>query len=515
MGIHKEERSISRLTRAAGRRGVDVQGTLDVDDGSGTLTGDRYVESLRDGREVWLDGQKVDVSTHPAFAGVTRELARLYDMQHSPEYRDQMTFVSPSTGNRVSFSYLLPTTPEELTAKAANSNLWMKETWGQMGRLSDFCANFLVGFWDYREELGKVDPRFKVNVEAYHRYAQENDLVLTHALGDPQIDRSSSPTQDPDLALRVVEEDGDGIVVRGAKQLSTLAPLAQEALVYLSASFALREEEQFVQWFAIPINAPGLKVVCREPLSPRSNGYGHFFSSRFDEQDALLIFDDVRVPWERVFLLRDGRTALAGLARSSPWAVMSTNYRFYQRMLTTVGVASMMAEAIGVDGFKEVRDRLGEMVTYLEIFRLAIAGTMASPRLTPSGLVAPSGSAATGTYAAQISSRMAELLRQVGTSGIVMQPSERDLANPELRPYLEKYMRGRNMGVEEKSRLFRLAWDLAGDSYGQRQELYEYLHRGDLTRNRSNLYAAFDRSEINDRIRKVISQPLPHGEPLG
>lgn len=492
-----------------------MAGILDVGQAQGALTGERYVQSLRDGREVWLDGEKVDVSTHPAFAGVTRELARLYDLQHSPEHQDQMTYVSPESGNRVSLSYLLPRTVEELRAKADNSSLWMKETWGLMGRLSDFCANFLVGFWDFREELGKVDPRFKVNVESYHRYAQEHDLVLTHALGDPQIDRSSSPTQDPDLALRVVDQHADGIVVRGAKQLSTLAPIAQEALVYLSASFALREEEQFVQWFAIPINAPGLKVVCREPLSLHDNGYGHFFSSRLDEQDALLIFSDVLVPWERVFLLRDGRTALTGLGRSSPWASMSTNLRFHQRMLTMVGVASMVAEAIGVDGFREVRDRLGEMVTYTEIFRLAIEGTMANPRVTPGGLVAPSGSMATGTYAAQLSARMAELLRQVGASGIIMQPSERDLANPELRPYLEKYMRGRNIGVAEKSRLFRLAWDLVGDSYGQRQDLYEYLHRGDLTRNRNNLYLGFDRTEICERIRQVISEPLPHGEPNG
>lgn len=491
--------------------------TLGIEKAQGALTGARYLASLRDGREVWLDGEKVDVSTHPAFAGVTRELARLYDLQHSAQYRDEMTFISAQTGNRVSRSYLLPRSADELRSKARNSEIWMQETWGQMGRLSDFCANFLVGFWDFREELGKVDPRFQANVEAYHLYAQEQDVVLTHALGDPQIDRSSSPTQEPDLALRVVQQTSDGVVVRGAKQLSTLAPVAQEALIYLSATFAMREEEQFVQWFALPMNAAGLKIVCREPLSLHANGYGHFFSSRFDEPDALLIFDDVLVPWERVFLLRDGRTALAGLGRSSPWAVMSTNRRFHQRMLTMVGVASLAAEAIGVDGFKEVGDRLGEMVTYLEIFRLAVEGTLASPKLTPGGLVAPAGSIATGTYAAQVSARMAELLRQVGTSGILMQPSERDLANAELRPYLDRYMRGRNIGVAEKSRLFRLAWDLVGAGYGQRQEMYEYLHRGDLMRNRNNLYRSFDRSEINERIRALLAQPLPHagGEPGG
>ena len=329
----------------------------------------------------------------------------------------------------------------------------------------------------------------------------------THVIVDPQIDRSATPNQDPDLALRVVSEGSSGIVVRGAKALGTLAPLAQEVLVYLSASYALREESQFVQWFAIPIATPGLKVVCRQPLSVHAEGYGHPFARRFDEQEAILIFDDVLVPWERVFLLRDGKLALRGLGRTAPWGHFSTNIRFYHRTLTLFGVAAMIAEAIGVDGRPEVRDKLGELVTYLELYRLALVGVEAEAYLTPGGLLAPAVSPALGIYAAQISGRLSEIVRQIGTSGLIMQPSERDLANPALRPFLDRYMRGKKMGVVEKSRLFRLGWDLVVDSFGMRQDLYEFLHRGDISRNRTNLYLSYDRTAIADRIAEMIRDP--------
>jgi 4-hydroxyphenylacetate 3-monooxygenase len=474
----------------------------------GALTGERYTESLRDSREVWLAGERVDVTTHPAFAGMLREMARLYDLQHTPGYRDQMTFVSPETGNRLSYSYFAPRTMDDLLAKRRNTEIWMEESWGQMARAPDFMSNVVVGLYDFRNELSRLDPSFGENAMRYYRYAAEHDLAITHAIGDPQIDRSARPAQDPDLALQVVRETDTGIVVRGAKQLATLAPVTNEILVYLSASFALREERSFVQWFALPIATPGLKIICREPLSTHGTGYSHPLAGRYDEQDAMVIFDDVLVPWERVFLLYDGPLALEGLGRINAWSGYSSMIRFHCRMQAFIGVTTMVAEAIGVDGFREVRDKLGELISYAEMVRLALRGMEAECFVTTGGLMAPGASAAPGIFAAQITPRMLEILREIGASGLIMQPSEADLANPELRPFLDRYMRGRTIGVAEKSRLFRLAWDLVGDSSGTRQDLYERWHRGDIVRNRNNLYLRYDRSRIVERIRQLISEPL-------
>jgi aromatic ring hydroxylase len=168
----------------------------------------------------------------------------------------------------------------------------------------------------------------------------------------------------------------------------------------------------------------------------------------------------------------------------------------------------MIAESIGVDGFREIRDLMGEQIMYTEVLRLGLAGMEANGSMTPGGLFAPAPGQSLGIFGAQFSARVQEILRKIGASGIIMQPSERDLANSELRPFLQRYMRGRNIGVDEKSRLFRLAWDLAADGFGMRQEIYEYWHRGDITRNKTNLYLGYDRGEIMSQIRELIGSPL-------
>lgn len=480
---------------------------MDVSGASGALTGERYRDSLDDGRVVWLAGERVkNVAEHPAFRGAVDEFARLLDLRLAAG--DITTSVSAATGNRVSRAYDLPTTPAELRAKFAASEWWMRESLGQHGRSPDFMANVVVGIHDYREELEANRPGFGANATAYHHFAREHDLVLTHALGDPQIDRSASPLDDPDLALRVVEENDRGVVIRGAKQLGTLAPFANEVLVYLNGVTAQRGAEQFVIWFALPMNAKGLTTLCREPLGDHRTGHSHPLASRYDEQDAMLFFDDVEIPWERVFLLGDGMRALRGLTRINAWSIQSTHIRFHERLRVFVSVAAMLAHSIGVDAFRGIQEDLGEIISYAETLRLAIAGAEATAERTPGGLLAPSASHGLGFWSAEISGRVVEIVRRIGASGLIMQPAEADLAHPELRPLLEKYMRGHEIGVDEKSRLFRIAWDLVGSGFGSRQELYEYLHRGDPGAGRTRLLRTYDRSEVDARIRALVSAPL-------
>jgi 4-hydroxyphenylacetate 3-monooxygenase oxygenase component len=474
------------------------------------MTGERYRDSLDDGREVWLDGERVkNVAEHPAFRGTVDEMARLFDLRLTEPVLDLNTTVSAETGNRISRSYSLPRTAEDLREKFAASEWWMRESFGQLGRAPDFMANVVVGLYDFREELEQHRPGFGAHAVDYHRFASEHDLVLTHALGDPQIDRSASALDDPDLALRVVAENDRGVVLRGAKQLGTLAPFAHEVLVYLNGVTATRGGEQFVIWFALPMNAPGLKTLCREPLGDHRTGHSHPFARRFDEQDAMLFFDDVEVPWERVFLLGDGPLALRGLGRINAWSMQSTHIRFYERLRVSLSVAAMLAHSTGVDTFRGIQEKLGDLVVYAETMRLAMAGAMASPVPTPGGLLAPAQSMPLGIWSSEISERVAEVIRRVGASGLIMQPSEADLANPELRPFLEKYMRGHDIGVDEKSRLFRIAWDLVGDGFGTRQELYEYLHRGEPGATKTRLLRTYDRSEVDERVRGLLSAPMP------
>ncbi|MEV6122711.1 4-hydroxyphenylacetate 3-hydroxylase N-terminal domain-containing protein [Streptomyces sp. NPDC052077] len=483
---------------------------MDVSDAKGAMTGDDFRASLDDGREVWLGGERVrDVAAHPELRGAVDRIAHLLDLRRSdPAAREVALTTSEETGNLVSRSYSLPTTPEDLRAKFAASRWWMAESLGQHGRAPDFMANVVVGLRDYHAELETNRPGFGANAIAYHRYATEHDLVLTHALGDPQIDRSASPLDDPDLALRVIEENDRGVVIRGAKQLATLAPFAHEVLVYLNGVSAQRGAEDFVIWFALPMNTPGLKTLCREPLGSSGAGHAHPLARGYDEQDAMLFFDDVEIPWERVFLLGDGLLALKGLSRINAWSMQSTHIRFHERLRTFVSVAAMLADSIGVDGFRGIQEDLGELVSYAETLRLGIAGAEATAVRTPSGLLAPAPSYGLGFWSAEVSARVVAIVRRIGASGLIMQPSEADLASPELRPFIDRYMHGRGMAADQKARLFRLAWELVGDGFGARQELYEYLHRGDPGAGRARLLRGYDRSETDARIRRMIASPL-------
>jgi 4-hydroxyphenylacetate 3-monooxygenase oxygenase component len=496
--------------------------TFDTTTALGAMTGARYIESLKDSREVWLDGEKVqDVTTHPAFTGMVHELARIYDLQHTEPYRDQMTFISPATGNRCSLSWLLPQSHEDLQKKRRNSEIWNEQCWGQLGRGPDILAPYIITLYDLRDTLSAMQhPRcdFGANVVNYYHYCLENDLFLTHALGDPQVDRSQQPQNEPraaredELVLHVVEETNEGIIVRGAKQLATAAPISHETYVSLSATFVRRADPACVLAFSIPTNTPGLKILCREPVSQWVGSYGHPMGMLYDEQDAMLFFDNVLVPWERMFTLYDASPILLRYQSGVNFIGWANLCRIHERMRLMTAVATMIAEAIGVIEYREVAAKLGEMITYVEMWRHAMDGVEHNAFQTKGGLMSLGSMSGMNIFFAQTSARMVQLLREIAGAGMIMQPSENDFMNPEFRPYLDKYMRGKDVDAISKARLLRLAHDLAISSFGMRQELYEYWHGGDPNRNRINLLRSYDQSDMMDRIKALLSRPLAHGE---
>ncbi len=514
--IGKRKRTMSLITK-------DRPATVAL----GAMTGARYIESLRDGREVWIDGKRVkDVTVHPAFKDMIGELARLYDLQHSETYRDDMTFVDEESGVRTSVSWLLPRSPQDLKRKRRNSEIWNDLTWGQLGRSPDILAPYIISSLHLKEAFSAVKhPRcdFGENLENYYKHCMRNDLFLTHALGDPQVDRSEQPqnerrqlAEDEEVALHVVEETKDGVIVTGGKQLSTAAPHSNECYVALSATFARRNDPKCVLAFAIPTNAPGLKILAREPVSRWFGSWGHPLQM-LDEQDAMLFFDRVLVPWDRLFMLYDPTPMVKLIVEAGG----SVNFNFlgwanlcraHTRMRLMTAVATMVAEAIGVAQFREVGAKLGEMATYCEVWRNAMEGLEHQAAPTPTGQWSLGAGRGLHIWFAQISGRMVELLREICGSGIIMQPSERDLANPELRPFLDRYMRGKDVDVAYKARLFRLAHDLAASSFGMRQDIYEYWHGGDPARNRINLLRGFDQRAMRAQIEDMLSRPLAHGE---
>src|SRR5438874_4105280 len=394
------------------------------------MTGARYIESLRDGREVWLDGQKIDdVTQHPAFKPMIDALARVYDLQNSDEYRDQMTYVEPENGIRTSLSWLLPKDREDSHRKRVNSQMWNMLTWGQLGRSPDILAPYISNMVPRAAAFSAVKHAkcdFGENIVNYYKYCRDNDLFLTHALGDPQVDRSTQPQnsqrltpEDEEIALHVVEETNEGIIVSGGKQISTAAVHSNETYVALSQTFARRNDPRFVLSFSIDSGSKGLNILAREPVNRWFGSWGHPLQD-WDEQDCMLFFDNVLVPWDRVFMLYESpQRLMGGGAVAEGDGGLNVNFagwanlcRAHYRMRLMTAVATMVAEAIGVIEYREVAAKLGEMVTYCEMFRQAMNG-IENSAATPGGFPGQS----LGVWMAQTSSRMTQLLKEICGSG--------------------------------------------------------------------------------------------------
>lgn len=472
----------------------------------GALTGARFLESLRDGREVWFRGQRVDdVTTHPAFAGICQTLARAYDLQHQSGTRDIMTFVGDD-GLRVSTSYLLPRDADGLRRRRANTELWVRETFGMVGRLPDFCAAMVVGLHDVAEELGHIRPACRDNALAYYAYARDHDLTISHGLHDPAMDKSLRPEQDPDRCLRIVRETPEGLVVRGAR-FATLAAVTKE--IFIAPTYPLNEREaDHAIWFALPVATPGVKLISRESYADTADTFDRPLSARFDEQDSLVVFDDVLVPWNRVFLARaPGEAGRLFRGRVMAWASICSVLQLLGRLELMIGVGHLLIETAGMSKRAPLLAELGELVTYTELLRTSLRGAEVDPRTTASGLVTTAPLLALRAFVPLVSERLVNILEHCGASSLIFTPTREDFESPELRPLLDLYGRGRGTTALDRTRLCKLAWDLSGASFGGRQQLYERLHAGDPAAIIERVYHSYDKKSAVQQVERLLALP--------
>jgi 4-hydroxyphenylacetate 3-monooxygenase/anthranilate 3-monooxygenase (FAD)/4-hydroxyphenylacetate 3-monooxygenase len=395
-----------------------------------------------------------------------------------------------SNGLRVSCSYLRPTTPEHLVLRHRNTEFWSRQIFGMCGRLPDFCAAMTIGYVDAHDELAALNPDLARNALAYYAYARDNDLCLSHGLHDPCMDKSLRPGQDPDRCVRVVKERDDGIVVRGAR-FNTLGPFCNEILISPTYVFNEREAD-FALWFAVPCNAPGLRQICREIFAGR-DPMDHPLSARFDEVDTLVVFDDVFIPWERVFLYREPLAANRLLReRIMAWAGDASSTLSQVRLEFLIAVAHLLATTSGVHDRPPVVAALGELCTYLSLLRKSLRAGQIDYERTAGGHLRPGPAPERRAFMTMISERFVDLVEHIGTSASIFVHTAQDWQNPEIRKFLDVYMRGHETAGIDRHRLCKLAWELTGDGYGRRQQLYERLHSGDPAMMVAGAYRRFD-----------------------
>ena len=477
-------------------------------------TGAAYIAGLRERPpELHMQGERVkDVTSHPGLRHGVRTLATLYDMQHDPALRDEMTYVSPTSGERVGLSFIVPHTREELERRRVMKLHWARATCGMMGRSPDFMNVTFAAWSAAARYFAQERPEFGENVRRYYEYIREHDVTLTHALINLQRSRTVSGVfnLEQGTALSVVRETDAGIVVRGARILATLGPMSDEIAVY-SPRVARHTEKHspFAINFAIPCGTPGLRFLCRESFDLGRSHFDHPLGSRFEEMDCVVFFDDVLVPWERVFVLGDV-DLINGTAMTTHSAAHTAHQNAAKNLAKcefVLGVALHMTQTLGNAHLPHSEERLGELMMYTELMRACMRSAEADATLDEWGVMCPVPLQIELTRNLMMTAypRMAEILELLGSSSFMIVPSEADFQSP-IASDIDQYLATDTAAARDRVKLFRLAWDIAGSSFGSRQVLYERFFASDpLTRARA-LNALYDKDEVMQRVRRFLDE---------
>lgn len=464
-------------------------------------TGADYIEGLRDGREVYLDGRRIeDVTAEPGLDTVVQSVAGMYDLAHTDEFRDVLTFENEET-ERLNGNWIQPRDEAELVQRRRVTETVSRFVGGLYGRAPEYVPLFHLGMLDMKEEFSRGDSRCERAIEEYWQHAREKDLALAHGFVDVQAD--PNVPVDETVVPRVVAEKEDGLVVRGAKTIATFAPFADEILVGGFPRPGLQDHH--VLYFSIPIAWPGVRVVARTPFG-EGNVFDHPVAAYGDENDSILILDDVLVPWERLFSpIGDPKFCATVFPRITEWAHWDILARLATKAEVLTGLCASVSEAVGRAKQPQHQEALGEMIRYLLTLRAFVYASEAQGYLTPGGHWMPDPMLVTAgrSYGIEHYRRMIGLLHDVGSQALINSPSEAAFDNEAVGPALEEMFSNEAASARDRARLVRLAFDLACDAYGGRQTLFELFNALPLTAQRGQLIARFDVEPLKQLARAI------------
>jgi 4-hydroxyphenylacetate 3-monooxygenase len=485
---------------------------------SGLRTGAEYIDSIRDdGRRVFIDGAVVrDVTSHPAFRTAVRSIARLYDIAADPANREVMTYRSPLTGAPVLRCWEIPRAPSDLAPRHRMIERWAEATFGLMGRTPDHVAGFFAGFAAKPSVFASAGKQWAEHVVRFYEFARERHLYLSYAIVPPQIDRSKPAHRqsDPTLYAGVVKERDGGIVLKGAQQLATGAALSD--WLHLSCIHPLQPgDEAYALSVAMPVAAPGVKIYSRRSYAAAaSSAFDYPLSSRFDETDALVVLDDVFVPWEHVFVYRD-----VGLCRDQWWKTPAHVYgnhqaqvRYATKLRFLAGLTKRLCEITGSVSLPPVQIVLGEMAALVSIVENMVTAQEANAEVDEEGAVWPSRAALYAVMALQseLNPRIVELARELAGGAMIALPSsEADFANPESAADLERYVHSPGFPAKERVRILKMLWDLVGSEFAGRHQQYEKFYGGASFLVKQNMYRSFDFARAERLVDAALNLPDP------
>jgi 4-hydroxyphenylacetate 3-monooxygenase len=461
-------------------------------------TGEQHIAGLRDNRTVLIDGARVDdVTRHPSFARVVNSVGRLFDFASAPEHSELMTFETPN-GGRANRIWQLPTSYQEMLERRKALEAWTSLHAGFMGRSPDHVASCIAGIYMGRDVFEAYDPARARALADYYAYARDRDLYLTYVIINPQADRGKSAAQQKDafLTAGVVDQDAEGITVRGAKMLATGGIMADE--VFVTCIQPLQPgDEAYALSFAIPMNTRGLSMLSRKSYEAGAPSvFDNPLSSRFDENDSVLYFDDVKVPWDRVFVFKN-----IEMCQKQFHATPAHVYQNYQAMIRLsvkvrflVGIARRTAEVNGVINFPQVRETLGQLAAEAGMVDALVTAMEAKGQMYGSYYVPDRHTLyAAQTLTQQLYPKVLNTLRDLAGGGMIMLPSSvADFANPEIAALIERTQQSPAASATDRVKFYKLAWDAVGSEFASRHQQYEMFYAGATFVTKGHSFRTYD-----------------------
>jgi len=469
-------------------------------------TGAQYIQSIRDGRDVFINGERVeDVATHPMFKPLVDIRARIYDMQHDPQTAPDMIY--EEAGEKYAIGLKLPMTQADWHAKNRCTDAVFNDVKGVITRVGDETIGEMWSLFDGQDVLNEVDPQFSENIQRHIAKAIEHDPFHVSANTDPKGDRSKRPQdQDPDMLLHVVKETDSGIVVRGAKYETAAAYSNQAFTKPTIANWGDAELSDYAVGFVCDLGSPGLKFICRTGFAGRAPREDYPLANRFDEVDTLVVFDNVLIPWENVLFYRHTKAAAfirATLHRYSAYAFVQRTLKVADML---IGAALWNVRQTGLQQQQAVQEKLAHLAVYREGINAHLTAAIATAERSPGGLLMPNQSLLyTGrVHACTNLPAMMHIARELCGGQICITPDYASFQHPESGEWLRKfYTINEDWQAEDRRKLLAFARDLLNSDYAGHRLTFQLFAQSPPFAHLAAVYRNFDWDEPLAFVREA------------
>lgn len=476
----------------------------------GARSGQNYKESIYQVQPaLWHRGELVgDLSKSSVFSAVIESVAEMYDF-HLEHPETQLT-KDEGSGDLINRSFEIATDRMDFDACCLSLERSAKFCNGMLSREPSYLNRAISAFAGAKELFGANDPQLGTNIQNYHKLVRSKDLALSHTIQNPRINKNklSSREDGEAIALHIHKERDDGVILRGARLLATF-PTAEEMAVFPAKLPGITDKQsKYAIGAIIPTGSAGLNLVCRETFNQGASSFDHPLASRFEEMDAFVIFDDVFVPWERIFCFRD--TDICNTALHKSGAVSHMAHQSLCRVVAKseflLGLASLLVDGGGLEAFQHIQEKISDIWVHLEVLRALKLSSEAGARANEFGVFTPAWDPldAARLLNPKVYPRLVEIIQQIGASGLIAMPTQADVEG-DLSEEIAMYMQGARLQARERIQINRLAWDLTMSAFGSRQTMYERYFFGDPVQLSGINYARIDRSEYVDRVKSFLA----------